>query len=485
MQLKYLLEDVEKKECLNLNYNYDICDVTSELSDVRPGSAFIAVGGRNFDGHTAIEKAVEQGAICVVFDNDEYRFNTEHLGENVSAVRVSDSRKALSVMCSNINGNPSRKLSLIGVTGTNGKTTTCHMLRTVLSENGIRCGVIGTVEAQRENRRGVCVSEYTGYTTPRPEILQPILRRMVQNGCKYAVMEVSSQALAQERVYGMKFDLGVFTNLSVDHLDYHGDMLSYRASKLKLFAQSEQKLANCDSDYSAPFAASAKTYSIYGSSDFGAEYLSAGSLGSSYDFRYGTNRLPVELAVPGIFNVYNSLAALSSSVLLGIPAEDAVSAIRKFKGVCGRLEKVNTDAPFSVFIDFAHTPDGLLNLLVSVRTFVKGRIILVFGCGGNRDSSKRSEMGKIALQNADFSIVTSDNPRFESPEKIIADIVEGMSDKNKYTVEPDREAAIRLALSVAKKDDAVILAGKGHELYQEISGKKYPFDEREIINRYI
>jgi len=294
-------------------------------------------------------------------------------------------------------------------------------------------------------------------------------------------MEVSSQALYQERVFGMEFSLGVFTNLSVDHLDYHGDMLSYKDAKLKLFYQSEKRLANADSDYSAPFVSMANTYSVYGSSDFYAENVCVTVNGCSYDLFFDGKKIPVSLSVTGLFNVYNSLAAISSAIMLGIDAKKAADSVKKFDGVCGRMEKITVNAPFSVYIDFAHTPDGLLNLLISLRSFVKGKIILVFGCGGDRDRSKRPEMGRIAVGYADHVVITSDNPRSEDPKKIIEDIISGIPESNNYTVEADRKNAIKYALSIAKKDDAVILAGKGHEPYQEIKGVKYPFDEREIV----
>ncbi|MBO5298608.1 MAG: UDP-N-acetylmuramoyl-L-alanyl-D-glutamate--2,6-diaminopimelate ligase [Clostridia bacterium] len=473
MRLKYVLQDVENIGCSNYIDNIEISDVTSNLSSVRPGSVFVAVKGRNFDGHTVISKAVERGALCVVCQDDTVT--------DVCTVKVKDSRKALSVLCSNLNGRPSEKLTIIGITGTNGKTTTCHMLHRILSENGIRCGVIGTVESFRENDRGVVVKEQTGFTTPGPEILQPLFRKMYESGCTHVVMEVSSQALDQERVFGMDFSLGIFTNLSVDHLDYHGDMLSYKDAKLKLFYQSKNRLANADSDYSAPFVSMAKTYSVYGSSDFYAENVCVTVNGCSYDLFCDGKKYPVSLSVTGLFNVYNSLAAISSAIMLGIDAKKAADSVKKFDGVCGRMEKIAVNAPFSVYIDFAHTPDGLLNLLISLRSFVKGKMILVFGCGGDRDRSKRPEMGRIAVGYADHVVITSDNPRSEDPKKIIEDIISGIPESNNYTVECDRKDAIKYALSIAKKDDAVILAGKGHEPYQEIKGVKYPFDEREIV----
>jgi UDP-N-acetylmuramoyl-L-alanyl-D-glutamate--2,6-diaminopimelate ligase len=225
----------------------------------------------------------------------------------------------------------------------------------------------------------------------------------------------------------------------------------------------------------------AKTYSVYAKSDFYIENVSVTAVGSTYDLCFNGKKYPVVLSVTGLFNVYNSLAAISSAVMLGIACDNAVSAVRTFNGVLGRMEKVEINKPYSVYIDFAHTPDGLLNLLVCMRSFVKGKIILVFGCGGNRDRSKRPVMGKIAVENADTVIITSDNPRNEEPEAIICDIVSGVGENKNYIIECNREKAINLALSLAKENDAVVLAGKGHEPYQEIKGIKYPFDERKIV----
>lgn len=474
MRFKSVFQDVENNGSLKLKEDIEISNVTSELSDVCPGSVFVALKGRLFDGHSALNKAFERGAVCAVVENDVKGF------ENRS-VKVSNSRKALSLLCSNINGNPEKKLTLIGITGTNGKTTTCHMLQRILSENGIRCGVIGTVEAFRENSRGVVIREHTGFTTPRPEILFSLLRKIYESGCTHAVMEVSSQALSQERVFGIEFALGIFTNLSVDHLDYHGNMNAYQDAKLRLFYQSKKLLANADSDYSSRFVSMAKSYSVYSKSDFYAENVSVTSCGSSYFLYVNGNMYLVSLSVTGLFNVYNSIAAISSAIMLGIPAPDAVKAVKSFDGVSGRMEKIPIDKSFSVYIDFAHTPDGLLNLLVCMRSFVKGRIILVFGCGGNRDRSKRPDMGKIAVENADTVIITSDNPRFEDPEEIISDIVSGLGKNKNYIIESNRENAVKMALSIAEEGDAVVLAGKGHEPYQEIKGIKYPFDEKEIV----
>lgn len=474
MRLDHVLRDVEYNGSLKLKEDIEISNVTSEISDVHPGSIFVAVKGRSFDGHSVLSKAFDRGAVLSIVENGDHGF----YGRTVT---VEDSRKALSLLCSNINGRPTEKLTLIGVTGTNGKTTTCHMLQRILSENGIRCGIIGTVEAFRENSRGVAVREQTGFTTPRPELLFPLLKRIYECGCTHAVMEVSSQALSQDRVFGIEFDLGVFTNLSVDHLDYHGDMQAYGEAKLKLFYQSRLKLANADSDYSSKFVSMAKTYSVYDRSDFYADNVCITSCGSTYDLLTDNKKYSVSLSVTGLFNVYNSLAAVSSAIMLGVPTANAVDAVKTFDGVCGRLEKIPLDKPFSVYIDFAHTPDGLLNLLLCMRTFVKGKIILVFGCGGNRDRSKRSQMGKIAVENADTVVITSDNPRFEDPENIISDIVSDISENKNYITEINRETAIKSALSLAEKDDAVVLAGKGHEPYQEIKGMKYPFNEKEIV----
>jgi len=467
-----VFRDVEIKEIIGKkDTDVEITGVTSQSEETDSKTVFVAICGRKFDGHGKIPDAVSHGCqviVCEEFDGSP---------DNYSVLIVENSRKALAVISSNLNGKPSKKLKIIGITGTNGKTTTAYMLYHILNENGIKCALIGTLGAVFEN------TEYTGYTTPEPVLLQYYLKKAVDNGYTHVIAEVSSQALEQERVFGINFELGVFLNLSLDHLDYHGNMKSYGEAKLKLFSMSGKTLANADSDYSLPFVSykGTKTFSLFQPADFSAGEIAFSPNSGEFVFSCGKKSFRASVKSVGIYNIQNAVAAISSAVMLGISPEKAAESVRKFNGVPGRMEYVENPLGIGIYIDFAHTPDSLDKLLSAVRIRTHGKIILVFGCGGNRDGSKRAEMGKIAVCKADTVIVTSDNPRFESPEKIISDITDGIGNSNKLFVEPDRKKAIKFALIFAEKGDTVVLAGKGHEKYQEINGIKYPFDEREIL----
>lgn len=448
-----------------------ITSVTDRSDRVIPGSLFVAIPGRTRDGHRFLSDALAKGAAVLVV--------SEPVGNlPVPVFRVSDPRSVYARLCGNFYGNPGKSMTLIGVTGTNGKTSTACMLEYCLRSCGVSTLMIGTVTGAEYGHGSM--------TTPDPLDLHRIFSDALKAGKTHAVMEVSSQALDQSRTAGMEFDLGVFTNLSVDHLDYHGSMQAYRDAKLKLFSQCRKGLVNADSDYAAPFLAlpGVSSFSASHAADFRAERVYMTGEGVSYSLRSPSGRREVFLPVWGRFSIYNSLAALAAAELLGLDPDRCVRALSGFPGVPGRMEPIRTDLPFRLMIDYAHTPDGLENLLRSVRETTKGRVIAVFGCGGDRDRGKRPEMGRIATRYADLAVVTSDNPRSEDPMKIIEEILAG-AEGEKVRVVPDRKEAIRFALRAAAPGDAVILAGKGHERWQIFADGSVRCDEREIAQEIL
>lgn len=452
----------------------EITSVTDRSEEVSSGTLFVAIAGRHRDGHDFLTRAVATGAAAVVVSREVPPLP-------VPVFRVADSRRAFALLMGNFYSNPARRLILTGITGTNGKTSTAYMLEHCLRACGIKSALIGTVETDDgESLRP------SALTTPDPAVLHRIFRQSVENGCTHTVMEVSSQSLDQSRTAGIRFALGIFTNLTVDHLDYHGTMQAYRDAKLKLFSQCDVCLANGDSDYAAPFLAcpSALSFSITHGADFSARRVHMTRSGVSYLACSPSGQREVFLPLWGRFSVYNSLAALAAAELLGLDPDLCASALAQFPGVPGRLEAIRRDLPFRLLIDYAHTPDGLINVLRSVRETTVGRVILLFGCGGDRDVGKRPEMGRIASRMADLVIVTSDNPRSEDPQEIIRQILQGVSG-NHILVIPDRTEAIRTAIRRAEKGDTVLLAGKGHETVQILSDRTLPYDERIIARKIL
>ena len=482
MKLYHLVKDAENTGIENLK-EIEIENVTANITDVRKRSLFVAVKGLNFDGNEFVPEALEKGASAIITERSDIIGS-----ENCPVICVENSRKALAYAASEFFGRPSEKLCMIGITGTNGKTSTAHLIAHILTENGIRCGILGTVGAKFGDR-----SENLSHTTPDSVTLHSILAKMVAEGITHVVMEVSSHALDQDRVFGINFKIGIFTNLSVDHLDYHKDMKSYARSKLKLFEMSEICIANKDSDFSEPFVKYKNgkkrvfTFSAHGDSDYKAENISVSADGNRFDVvKYNAiTAMKVREKLCGFFNVYNTLAAIAAADILGLTENEISVPLSTFLSVKGRMETVETGLGFTVIIDYAHTPDGLGNVLSSIRLYCKCKILTVFGCGGDRDRSKRPLMGKVASSLSDFVVVTSDNPRGEDPENIITDILVGMKDKTNFAVISDRREAIRYALLKAGKNDIVLLAGKGHETYQIINGEKYHFDEREEIEKFL
>ena len=457
----------------------EIPDVVYDSRKVTPGCMFVAITGFATDGNKYIPMAKEKGAAVVV--------TAKEPEVDIPYVLVESDRLALALIGSNFFGNPSASMKMIGVTGTNGKTSSTlllkHVLETVI---GAKVGLMGTME----NMIGD-VRIPTERTTPESFELQALLAQMRHAGCTHVIMEVSSHAIALDRVGGLHYTVGAFTNLTEDHLDFHKDMEDYCDTKAKLFQRCDKGVANMDDGWFARMTEKATcdmlTVSVKGNADLYAEKEELLSDGIQFVAVYGAHRVPVRLAIPGKFTVYNALTVLGMALQLGISLEDAAAALATAKGVKGRVEVVPTPGKeYTVLVDYAHTPDGLENVLSSVKGFCKGRVIAVFGCGGDRDPIKRPIMGKIGTDIADYAIITSDNPRMEEPAAIIRHIVAGVgAEKNNYEVVENRVEAIHHAMDIAQKHDIIVLAGKGHETYQEICGVKHHMDEREIVAEYL
>ena len=379
-------------------------------------------------------------------------------------------------------GTPAKKLKLIGVTGTNGKTSVSYMVKSILEHCGHKVGLVGTIQ----NMIGDDVLPSKN-TTPSAYELQSMFSLMLASGCDYCVMEVSSHALDQNRVYGLEFEVSAFTNLTQDHLDYHITMDNYLKAKKKLFEVSKTAVVNKDDSYFGDLVdglkCDVKTFSCVGNdADFNAENIKLKSDGSAFDMIAGNEKAEIKTAIGGKFTPYNAICAAAIALELGISLEDISSAFSKMTGVKGRAEVVPTGRDFTVLIDYAHTPDGLENILKTFSEVEKNRLIVLFGCGGDRDRTKRPKMGAIAVKNADYVIVTSDNPRTENPRKIIDDILEGMKDSPvPYLVIENRIEAIKKCVQIAQSGDIIVLAGKGHETYQILNSGTIHLDEREVV----
>ena len=473
MLLSELLKELGRESAFG---DAEIASVTDDFENVRPGSLFVAVAGDRSDGHLRVKQALEKGAAAAV------------TGRPTGASReivVNDPRKALSALCAAFYGHPDRRLRLIGITGTNGKTTTAEYLKTVLERTGRPCGVIGTLGCGAGPER-----TETGYTTPGAPAFFAALREMADAGCGYCAAEISSQALSQSRVDAASFRLAVLTNIGRDHLDYHGDLAGYAEAKGRLFRLADAALLNADDAYYGRFAAAAEgkpryTYSV---KDAGADFyvtdLRAEAELQTFAVvhRGGMARMRVP-AVCG-FTVYNVLAAVSAAVLCGVPLKDAAGALAELPEVKGRMQRIASGG-ITAYIDFAHTPEALSGVLRGMRNASSGRIITVFGCGGDRDRGKRPRMGRIAASLSDVVIVTSDNPRGEPPEQIIEEILAGIADRHNVLTELDRERAIALAVGMARPGDRILIAGKGHEEYQIVADKKLAFSDEAVVRRQL
>ncbi|MBW5444833.1 UDP-N-acetylmuramoyl-L-alanyl-D-glutamate--2,6-diaminopimelate ligase [Cohnella sp. CFH 77786] len=464
--------------------NAEIQDLETDSRKAKPGDLFFCLPGHTVDGHQFAGEAAGKGAAALVVSRE--------LPVPLPQLVVPDPWLALALLADFFHGRPSRTLRPIGVTGTNGKTTTTYLIEKILSDSGVSAGVIGTIEARYGG-----VRHPMSRTTPGVLELQRIFRSMVDAGTDRCVMEVSSHSLEQGRVKGVRFRTAVFTNLTQDHLDYHGTMEAYEAAKGLFFSRLGNEYAanpedrvyaalNADDPASARFAkltaAEVITYGIDREADLRAKDVAVTARGTSFTLSTIHGERQVRLRMVGKFNVYNALAALAAAACERIPLDAAVASLESVSGVPGRVEAVDEGQPFAVVVDYAHTPDGLDNVLRTVRELAAGRVICVFGCGGDRDRTKRPLMGKIAAALADSVIVTSDNPRTEDPMAILKDIETGLLEANvdpdRYVLLPDRREAIEKAVEMASPGDVVLIAGKGHETYQIIGGVTYDFDDR-------
>ena len=474
MKLKALLEGISVLE-MNADPELEIENVYYDSRKVTAGSLFVAVSGFASDGNRFIPMALNKGAVAVV--------TAKKPEENVPYILVESDRLALALSGCNYFSQPSKAMTMIGVTGTNGKTSVTLLLKQVLEKTlGAKVGLIGTMA----NMVGDEMIP-TERTTPESFDLQALFARMRSAGCSHVVMEVSSHAIALERIGGTHFDIAAFTNLTEDHLDFHKTMDAYCDAKAELFRRCDRAVVNSDDSYAPAILEAAccpvlKT-SVAGQKDLYARNLQLLSEGISFTACTESEEVDVTLPIPGKFTVYNALTVMGIAKQLGISLADCAAALSTASGVKGRVEVVPTPGKdYSVLIDYAHTPDGLQNVLSSVRGFCRGRLIAVFGCGGDRDPMKRLIMGKIGVELSDLAVITSDNPRTEEPMAIIKDILKGVNPElGEYIVIEDRRSAIRYAMDIAKKDDIIVLAGKGHETYQEIQGHKYHLDEREEV----
>ena len=474
MKLRKLLAGVPLTE-EEFDGGLEISSLSYDSRTLEPGALFVALPGAKTDGSRFIDQAMERGAAAVL---------CEHPPERPGPwLTTPDARLALALTSANWFGHPGEEMTLIAVTGTNGKTTTTCLIKEMLEQTlRVPVGLVGT------NRNLVGQQELPAHrTTPESYELQQLLRTMADAGCAFVVMEVSSHALVQHRVAGLTFDVGVFTNLTQDHLDYHGTMEEYRRAKGLLFAQCRRSVVNLDDEagrwYAGRISGPVFTYSENrAQADLTARNIRLFPGHVEFEAVTLGHIARVHLPIPGGFSIYNALAALSAGLCLELPLEQLAPALRSVHGVKGRVEVVPVPRAYTVLIDYAHSPNALENILLTARDFTAGRLICLFGCGGDRDKTKRPIMGAIARELADLVVLTSDNPRTEEPEAIIRDIQAGMAEgEAPVHVEPDRRRAIAWVLDQGQPGDVIVLAGKGHETYQEINGVQFPMDEREIV----
>jgi UDP-N-acetylmuramoyl-L-alanyl-D-glutamate--2,6-diaminopimelate ligase len=484
LRVKDLLDVIDPVELTGrVDLEFEIKGITSNSQEVKPGSIFFCIKGTRLDGHEFAQDALEKGAVAIVA---ERKVETT---TGAPLILVKNSRMAYALASAAFFGFPSRFLKLVGVTGTNGKTTTTFMLESIFKKAGYRTGLIGTV-TNRINDKDLPVR----HTTPDPFELQDLFKAMQNAGVEVAVMEVSSHAIDQRRIAGTYFDVLAFTNLSQDHLDYHGSLEEYARVKGSLFLENPQLpwVVNADDFFGERLIKQGKkigaeilTYGLSKKAMVRAENIELNVDSIKFDLRFNNDFLGrVSLPIAGKFNVYNAMAAFCVTTLLGIDFDSYLNGLASFKGVPGRFEVIKAPESFIIVVDYAHTPDGLEKVLDSSIELLKdkGRIITVFGCGGDRDKDKRPKMGRIAAEKSNFVIVTSDNPRSEDPQKIIEDILAGIPEEfmPKVKVEVDRKKAIYMAVELARSGDIVLIAGKGHETYQIFKDKVVPFDDREV-----
>ena len=486
MNLKNVLKGINGLKSKG-NLNIEIEGIESNSNNIKKRYMFVAISGFSSDGHDYIKNAIEQGATVIVAENIE-KIKQINIPDSITLIIADNTREFLALSSCNFYDNPSKKFKLIGITGTKGKTTTTYMIKEILEKDGKKVGLIGTV-ATYINGKKIGDSDRT---TPESLELQKLFSKMVEEKVEYVVMEVSSQSLKLHRVDGCDFDMVAFTNFSEDHISEkeHPDLQDYFESKLKLFNMCKIGFVNIDDLHGnkIPKMFPENEITSYGIDNYGNYLAKDITITNSYvDFKVklSDRNERVKVDIPGRFTVYNALCAICICKKIGIDAEVIKTALEKVK-VPGRSEMVENKLEIPIMIDYAHSPESLENILRAVKSYTRGRVISVFGCGGDRDTRKRSVMGEISGKVADYTIITSDNPRTENPESIVKEIEKGISKtKGKYEVIVDRTQAIEKAIKMANKNDIIVLAGKGHEPYQEINGVKYPFDERIIVNDII
>lgn len=478
MLLQYLLEELENKEVVG-KLDVKINKIEYDSKKIEKGDVFVAISGLKEDGHEYINEAIEKGAVAIIVKKD---YEVSGI-DDVTFVKVEDTRIALAKVAAKYYDNPANKLKIIGITGTKGKTTTAYMIRDILLASGKKTGMIGTIYNTYGNKKIEAIR-----TSPESLDLQKLLKDMVDSDIEYVVMEVSSHALDLNRVYGIHFIIGVFTNLSEEHLDYHNTMENYLNAKAKLFENSDFAIINSDDIFTPRLEKMIKCKTAKYGLDNEANITAVDvRVNNNYvDFKMYINKMlqTVTINIPGRYTVYNALAAIAVTSMLGAQMDAILAALGELR-VPGRSEVVDIGKTFAVIIDYAHTPSSLEAILQNTKRYAKGRIICVFGCGGDRDAEKRPLMGEIAGKYADFTVITTDNPREESPKKIMKEIEEGMKKtKGLYKIIENRKEAIKFAMRIAWKNDTIIVAGKGHETYQLLKGnKKIKFDEREIVKQ--
>ena len=487
MNLKNILIGIEGLKAKG-NLDIEIKKITNDSRNVSEGDMFIAIKGFEKDGHNYIQDAIASGAKVILVQEDMLKQIIPLIPNEVTLITAPDSREATAICACNYYDNPSRKLQLIGITGTKGKTTTTFMIKSILEKQGIKTGLIGTIYAYSGSKK----LEDSVRTTPDSIKLQELLAKMVEDGCQACVMEVSSQSLKLHRVDGCDFNIGIFTNFYEDHISEkeHPNMEDYFNSKLKLFKMCKYGFINIDDINTIKIPKLVpqciiKTYGIDNECDMLAKDI---TITNSYvDFRVKINgkNERIKTDIPGRFSVYNSLASICVAEKLGCSTENIKEALETVK-VPGRSELVDNKLGLTIMIDYAHTPESLESILQAVKSYTRGRVISVFGCGGDRDKAKRPNMGAISGKIANYTIITSDNPRTEDPETIISQIEEGIKKtKGNYECITNRTDAIKKAIKMANKNDIIVLAGKGHEIYQEINNQKIDYDERKIVKEII
>ena len=477
MKLRNIMENISF-DIIQGSIDLEIMTIQYDSRKVKQGDVFFCVEGYNVDGHKYIQDAINNGAIAVVCQKN---IDTNL---NCCVIKTNDSRKALAISAANYYKNPSRDMKIIGITGTNGKTTSAFMIKGILEQKGYKVGLIGTIANYIGEKK-----MHTERTTPESLELHELFSEMVEAKVDYCVMEVSSHSLSLDRVYGIEFCESIFTNLTQDHLDFHKTFENYFSAKLKLFENSKNAIINTDDTYGEraynSITSSKLSYGLGKNTDIRASDIKMHSRGSKFTLEYEEDSFEMELSIPGNYNIYNALGAIAVCLCEGIEPEVIKIALLKVQ-VPGRCELVvgTHDLGFEIILDYAHSPDGLENILKTAREFTKGKLICVFGCGGDRDKAKRPIMGKIGSELCDVSVITSDNPRNEDPLEIINEIVAGIDNHNFEIIE-NRKAAITRAMEIACPGDVIVIAGKGHEDYQVLKGKTIHFDEREVVAEII